>query len=143
MDERNATPALRRAKRVEFLDSTFMEKPRCQTSKSRVRSAALRSHLQNANRSITRNVILLIQNAVSRAAMRGGPTSAVAEEHNQVVNANDSRSRATNAARLIPCPSSLRRAGRFCAATVLARIAQRNGPEMSRCRPGGLRRHLA
>jgi len=34
----------------------LVEKPRCQTSKSRVRSATLPSHLRNANRSITRNV---------------------------------------------------------------------------------------
>src|SRR5688572_13428652 len=104
-----------------------MEKPRCQTSKSRVRSATLLSHLRNANRSITRNVILLIQNGASHAAMHGGPT--LAEEEDKQVTVNDSTSRATSAARMIRCPSSRRRVDQSCAATVLVRIAQRNVPE--------------
>jgi len=42
-------------KRVNVLVFTLVEKPRCQTLKSHVRSAALRSCSRNGNRSITGN----------------------------------------------------------------------------------------
>jgi len=61
--------------------------------------------------------------------MRGGPTS-VAEEDKQV-SVNDSKLHATNAARTIQCPSSLRRADRSCAVIASAQIERRNVPEMS------------
>jgi hypothetical protein len=54
--ERNVTPALRRAKRVNSSCFTLVEKPRCQTLKSRAQSAVLLSCLRNGNRIITGNV---------------------------------------------------------------------------------------
>jgi len=54
--ERNATPALREY-REESPQCLSRRNTRCQTLRSHVRSAALRSCLRNANKSIIGNVI--------------------------------------------------------------------------------------
>ncbi len=49
------TASAPKSKGVKVLVFTLVEKPRCQTLKLRVRSAALRSCSRNENRSITGN----------------------------------------------------------------------------------------
>jgi hypothetical protein len=53
----------------------------------------------------------------------------VVQEDPVVATANDSRSLAINAARLIPCLSSRPAGGPSCAVIVSVRIEQRNGTE--------------
>jgi hypothetical protein len=62
--------------------------------------------------------------------MRAGPISAVAAAHGRpVVNVNDLKLLAINAARTIQCRLSHRQAVRSCAATALARVGHNRAPE--------------
>jgi hypothetical protein len=103
---------------------TLVEKPRCQTLRSHVRSATLRSCLRNASRNTTGNVTLRTRSVVSHVATHGEQASVV-RKYKEEVSANDSRSPAISAARAIQCHLSHQLAGRSCAAIVLAR-AERN-----------------
>src|SRR6185369_14813533 len=82
----NARPP-KQQESVTVLGSPLVEKPRCQTLKSRVRSATLRSLFPNANRSTTGNETLLIRSAARHVAMRGGRTSVV--QGDPAANVND------------------------------------------------------
>jgi hypothetical protein len=101
-----------------------VEKPQCQTLKSRVRNATHRLNSLNANRSITGSVTLLIRNVASPAATHGAQTSVAREE--QEASVSDLKSPAINAARLTLFRLSRQRAGQYCAAIVLVQIARRN-----------------
>jgi len=109
---------------------TLVEKPRCQTLKSRVRSVVLRSCSRNGNRSITGNVTWLTRSDVSHAATHGVPTSAALKDKEEE-SVRGSISPAISVARTIQCRSNHQRAGRFYAAIVLARVARSRGPEGS------------
>ena len=109
---------------------TFVEKPRCQTLRLHVRSAALRSCLRNASRNITGNATLHTRSVVSHVAMHGAQAS-VARKYKEV-SVKDSRSPAISAARAIQYHLSHQLVGRFCAAIVSARAERSKEPELAR-----------
>jgi len=125
--KRNASAP--KSKRVNVLFLLSWRNRVCQTLKSRVRSAVLRSRSRNGNRSITGNVTWLTRSDVSPAAMHGVLTSA-AQKHKEE-SVRDLISPAISVVRTIQCRSSHHQAGRFYAAIVLARVARNKGPDNS------------
>ena len=81
------------------------------------------SRSRNASRNTTGNETLRIPNDANPAGILVAPILAAQEEQGE--NVNDSRSRATSAAKLIPSLSSLRVDDRYFAVSVSVRIGRK------------------